>query len=334
MKAGEGPADGLRPPRLQDLRPARQDHQADRRRGLRGHGQEPAARHRARARAHRARRTTTSSRASSTRTSTSTRASSTRRWASRSRCSRCCSPSRAPPAGSRSGKRCCSTRSRRSRGRARSTSAHDMRDYVPREKRALDAVAQRVAPLARAAGRWPRASHGAQPPASPSAFDSATRLGAPPAARGHRSAPRRLARRRSRPAATSRRSSRRSASRPSEQAVRRRHAARPGQHGQPDRATLPGASADRIVVAGHYDTKLFRDFRFVGANDGGSSAAFLIELARVLKGRTQRASRSSCSFSTAKKRSCEWHGQRPHLRQPPLRRGRAPRRHAQATSRR
>ena len=41
--------------------------------------------------------TTTSSRASSTRTSTSTRASSTRRWASRWRCSRCCSPSRAPP---------------------------------------------------------------------------------------------------------------------------------------------------------------------------------------------------------------------------------------------
>lgn len=49
-------------------------------------------------------------------------------------------------------------------------------------------------------------------------------------------------------------------------------------------ATIPGARKDRIVVAGHYDTKLFRQFRFVGANDGGSSAAFLIELARVLKG--------------------------------------------------
>src|SRR5262249_31931596 len=34
-----------------------------------------------------------------------------------------------------------------------------------------------------------------------------------------------------------------------------------------------------------YDTKRFREFRFVGANDGGSSAAFLLELARVLKGR-------------------------------------------------
>jgi glutaminyl-peptide cyclotransferase len=50
-------------------------------------------------------------------------------------------------------------------------------------------------------------------------------------------------------------------------------------------ATVRGTSPDRLVIAGHYDTKRFRDFRFVGANDGGSSAAFLIELARVLKGR-------------------------------------------------
>src|SRR5215467_11690781 len=44
-------------------------------------------------------------------------------------------------------------------------------------------------------------------------------------------------------------------------------------------ATIPGASANRIAITGHYDTKLFREFRFVGASDGGSSAAFLIELA-------------------------------------------------------
>ena len=50
-------------------------------------------------------------------------------------------------------------------------------------------------------------------------------------------------------------------------------------------ATIPGARKDRIVFAGHYETKLFRDFRFVGANDGGSSAAFLIDLARALKAR-------------------------------------------------
>jgi glutaminyl-peptide cyclotransferase len=47
--------------------------------------------------------------------------------------------------------------------------------------------------------------------------------------------------------------------------------------------TIPGASRERIVIGGHYDTKLFREFRFVGANDGGSSTAMLIELARSLK---------------------------------------------------
>lgn len=50
-------------------------------------------------------------------------------------------------------------------------------------------------------------------------------------------------------------------------------------------ATIPGARADRIVFSGHYDTKLYRGTRFVGANDGGSSAAFLLELARALKAR-------------------------------------------------
>ena len=50
--------------------------------------------------------------------------------------------------------------------------------------------------------------------------------------------------------------------------------------------TIPGARKERIAIAGHYDTKLFRDVRFVGANDGGSSTAFLIELARVLKTRS------------------------------------------------
>jgi len=50
-------------------------------------------------------------------------------------------------------------------------------------------------------------------------------------------------------------------------------------------ATVPGARKERIVFAGHYDTKRFTQFRFVGASDGGSSAAFVLELARVLKGR-------------------------------------------------
>jgi glutaminyl-peptide cyclotransferase len=55
------------------------------------------------------------------------------------------------------------------------------------------------------------------------------------------------------------------------------------------RVTLAGggrAGGGRLIIAGHYDTKRFPEFAFVGANDGGSSAAFLIELARALKGRT------------------------------------------------
>jgi len=48
---------------------------------------------------------------------------------------------------------------------------------------------------------------------------------------------------------------------------------------------LPGDRPDRILVAGHYDTKLFKGATFVGANDGGTSAAFLIEFARVLASR-------------------------------------------------
>ena len=49
------------------------------------------------------------------------------------------------------------------------------------------------------------------------------------------------------------------------------------------RATLPGTGSGRgrLVIGGHYDTKLSPDFPFVGASDGGSSTAFLLELARA-----------------------------------------------------
>jgi glutaminyl-peptide cyclotransferase len=48
-------------------------------------------------------------------------------------------------------------------------------------------------------------------------------------------------------------------------------------------AEIPGREPKHIImIAGHYDTKLERSFRFVGANDGGSSAAFLVEMAREL----------------------------------------------------
>lgn len=45
---------------------------------------------------------------------------------------------------------------------------------------------------------------------------------------------------------------------------------------------IEGRRSDVIVVGGHYDTKHFPKFRFVGANDGGSSSGFLLALARAL----------------------------------------------------
>jgi Zn-dependent M28 family amino/carboxypeptidase len=50
-------------------------------------------------------------------------------------------------------------------------------------------------------------------------------------------------------------------------------------------AKLPGRRADRILITGHYDTKPIKTSTFVGASDGASSAAMVIELARALKNR-------------------------------------------------
>jgi len=72
-------------------------------------------------------------------------------------------------------------------------------------------------------------------------------------------------------------------------------------------ATIPGTSPNRIAITGHYDTKLFREFRFVGASDGGSSAAFLIELARVLKAR-KNALTMEIVFLDGEEAVVEWRG--------------------------
>jgi Zn-dependent M28 family amino/carboxypeptidase len=46
------------------------------------------------------------------------------------------------------------------------------------------------------------------------------------------------------------------------------------------RARRTGSKSSIIAVTGHYDTKLFENIRFVGASDGGSSAAWLLEFVR------------------------------------------------------
>ena len=72
-------------------------------------------------------------------------------------------------------------------------------------------------------------------------------------------------------------------------------------------ATIPGTGKEHLAIAGHYDTKLFRGFRFVGANDGGSSAAFLLEIARVLKAR-RNLSTIDILFLDGEEAMVEWTG--------------------------
>lgn len=47
-------------------------------------------------------------------------------------------------------------------------------------------------------------------------------------------------------------------------------------------ARFGGGAKPSFLLCSHYDTKIFDNFQFVGANDGGSSTGLLLELARVL----------------------------------------------------
>jgi glutaminyl-peptide cyclotransferase len=72
--------------------------------------------------------------------------------------------------------------------------------------------------------------------------------------------------------------------------------------------TIPGKSPDRIVLASHFDTKLYRDVRFVGASDGASSTAALIELGRVLKARKDLPFTIELLFLDGEEAVLEWVG--------------------------
>jgi hypothetical protein len=47
-------------------------------------------------------------------------------------------------------------------------------------------------------------------------------------------------------------------------------------------AKIPGRSSDIFLLVAPYDTRRYDSFRFLGVNDGGSGAALLLEIARVL----------------------------------------------------
>lgn len=53
-------------------------------------------------------------------------------------------------------------------------------------------------------------------------------------------------------------------------------------------AELPGESNDVVIISSHYDTKYFKDIKFVGANDAGSSTGAVMEMARVMTARKQK----------------------------------------------
>jgi len=72
-------------------------------------------------------------------------------------------------------------------------------------------------------------------------------------------------------------------------------------------ATIPGRRSDRIALATHYDTKLFRDIRFVGASDGASSTAAVLELGRQLKAR-QNEFTIELIFFDGEEAVVEWRG--------------------------
>jgi glutaminyl-peptide cyclotransferase len=73
-------------------------------------------------------------------------------------------------------------------------------------------------------------------------------------------------------------------------------------------ATIPGQRPERIILGSHFDTKLFRDIRFVGASDGASSTAALIELARVIKARGQLPFTIELLFLDGEEAVVEWQG--------------------------
>ena len=64
-------------------------------------------------------------------------------------------------------------------------------------------------------------------------------------------------------------------------------------------ARFAGTSGRAIVLTGHYDTKVLPGF--VGANDGGSSAGFLLEMADVLDGAVAQGRSSTWYGSTARR---------------------------------
>ena len=59
---------------------------------------------------------------------------------------------------------------------------------------------------------------------------------------------------------------------------------------------VQGAEPGIIVLGNHYETKYFPNFTFVGANDGGSTTAWMLEMARTLGPKRQGRTVWLCFF--------------------------------------
>ncbi len=59
---------------------------------------------------------------------------------------------------------------------------------------------------------------------------------------------------------------------------------------------IPGSRSETVILSNHYDSKYFPDFTFVGANDGGSTTAWMLEMARVLGARREGCTVWLCFF--------------------------------------
>jgi Zn-dependent M28 family amino/carboxypeptidase len=70
--------------------------------------------------------------------------------------------------------------------------------------------------------------------------------------------------------------------------------------------TIPGKRPERIVLGSHFDTKLYRELRFVGASDGASSTAALLELARVISARKDLPFTVELLFLDGEEAVVEW----------------------------
>lgn len=81
------------------------------------------------------------------------------------------------------------------------------------------------------------------------------------------------------------------------------------------RVTLPGKRKDRIVLAAHHDTKCTKghpdpehNFDFVGANDGGSGVAVLLELAPLLAAAPREATVELLFLDGEESLDWKWNG--------------------------